>query len=63
MELEGSVWGTHLFANRTHPARLWQATPDLKSVKDTRTLYTLMLDFKDFLDVGKLTVVLVSAKL
>ena len=27
-------------ANRTHPAGLWPATPDLKSGRDTRALCT-----------------------
>ncbi len=34
--------------NRTHPARFWQATLDLKSRRDTRTLCTPVLDIKGF---------------
>ncbi len=38
--------------NRTHPAGLWPATPDLKSGRDTRALCTPKLYIKPFAAFG-----------
>ncbi len=48
--------------NRTHPARFWQATLDLKSRKDTRALCTPIVNSKDFLSIKQLPGLLIQIK-